>query len=298
MKLEGIKKIAIIGAGAMGNQMAELFSRVGEYTVTLIDIEDDFVEKGIKAIDGRLERFFVAKGKISAEDKKAIMDRITGSSDLEEAVKGCDFVIEAVLEILNLKQEIFEKLDANAPEGVVLASNTSTLNITDIAAATKRPDKVIGMHFFNPVSVMKLVEIVKGSHSSDETTELIQALAEKLGKEPVVCRDTSYGFLANRAYEALRNEALQIVWEKVASPEDVDKSLKLGYNLPMGPLELGDFLGSWKRRAEMEEDMMAALGPEKGRIHPMIRAMVRAQYYGGPGNKGIYDFWKEVLSKW
>lgn len=298
MKLEGIKKIAIVGAGAMGNQMAELFSRVGEYTVTLIDIEDEFVEKGIKAIDDRLERFFVAKGKISAEDKETIMDRITGRSDLEEAVKDCDFVIEAVLEILSLKQEIFVKLDANAPEGVVLASNTSTLNITDIAVATKRPDKVIGMHFFNPVSVMKLVEVVKGSHSSDETTELILALSERLGKEPVVCRDTSYGFLANRAYEALRNEALQIVWEKVASPEDVDKSLKLGYNLPMGPLELGDLLGSWKRRAEMEEDMMAALGPEKGRIHPVIRAMVRAGYYGGSGNKGIYDFWKEVLSKW
>ena len=154
------------------------------------------------------------------------------------------------------------------------------------------------MHFFNPVSVMKLIEVVKGSHSSDETTELILALSRRLGKEPVVCRDTSYGFLANRAYEALRNEALQIVWEKVASPEDVDKSLKLGYNLPMGPLELGDLLGSWKRRAEMEEDTMAALGPEKGRIHPLIRSMVRAGYYGGPGNKGIYDFWKEVLSKW
>jgi 3-hydroxybutyryl-CoA dehydrogenase len=298
MTLEGIKKIGVIGAGAMGNQMAELFSRVGEYTVTLVDIKDEFVEKGIKAIDDRLERFFVAKGKISAEDKEAVMARITGNSDLEKAVKDCDFVIEAVLEILSLKQEIFEKLDANAPEGVVLASNTSTLNITDIAAATKRPDKVIGMHFFNPVSVMKLIEVVKGSHSSDETTELILALSEKLGKEPVVCRDTSYGFLANRAYEALRNEALQIVWEKVASPEDVDKSLKLGYNLPMGPLELGDLLGSWKRRAEMEEDTMAALGPEKGRIHPIIRAMVRAGYYGGPGNKGIYDFWKEVLSKW
>jgi 3-hydroxybutyryl-CoA dehydrogenase len=298
MKLDAVKKIAIIGAGAMGNQMAELFSRVGEYTVTLVDIKDEFVEKGIKAIDDRLERFFVAKGKISAEDKEAIMNRITGSSDLEEAVKNCDFAIEAVLEVLSLKQEIFEKLDANAPEGVVLASNTSTLNITDIAIATKRPDKVIGMHFFNPVSVMKLVEVVKGSHSSDETTELILALSKKLGKEPVVCRDTSYGFLANRAYEALRNEALQIVWEKVASPEDVDKSLKLGYNLPMGPLQLGDLLGSWKRRAEMEEDTMAALGPEKGRIHPLIRAMVRAGYYGGPGNKGIYDFWKEVLSKW
>jgi 3-hydroxybutyryl-CoA dehydrogenase len=298
MTLEGIKKIAVIGAGAMGNQMAELFSRVGGYTVTLVDIKDEFVEKGIKAIDDRLERFFVAKGKISAEDKEAIMARITGSSNLAEAVKDCDFAIEAVLEILSLKQEIFEKLDANAPEGIVLASNTSTLNITDIATATKRPDKVIGMHFFNPVSVMKLVEVVKGSHSSDETTALILALSEKLGKEPVVCRDTSYGFLANRAYEALRKEALQIVWEKVASPEDVDKSLKLGYNLPMGPLELGDLLGAWKRRAEMEEDMVAALGPERGRIHPIIRAMVRAGYYGGPGNKGIYDFWKEVLSKW
>ena len=298
MKLEDIQKIAIVGAGAMGNQMAELFSRVGEYSVTLIDIEDTLVEKGLKAIDGRLERFFVAKEKITAEDKKAIMGRIIGSSNLEDAVKDCDFVIEAVPEVLNLKRDIFEKLDAHAPEGIVLASNTSTLNITDIAAATKRPDKVIGMHFFNPVSVMKLVEVVKGSHSSEETTALVQALATRLGKEPVVCRDTSYGFLANRAYEALRNEALQIVWEKVASPEDVDKSLKLGYNMPMGPLELGDLLGSWKRRAEMEADTMAALGPEKGRIHPIIRAMVRAGYYGGPGNKGIYDFWKEVLSKW
>jgi 3-hydroxybutyryl-CoA dehydrogenase len=167
-----------------------------------------------------------------------------------------------------------------------------------MAAVTKRPEKVIGMHFFNPVAVMKLVEAVKGSHTSEETLALVLALARKLGKEPVVCRDTSYGFLANRAYEALREEAVQMLWEKVASPEDVDKSLRLGYNLPVGPLELGDMLGSWKRRVEMEEDRIRELGPEKGRIHALIRVMVRAGYFGGPGNKGIYDFWKEVMFNW
>jgi 3-hydroxybutyryl-CoA dehydrogenase len=298
MKLEEIKNIAVIGSGAMGAQMAEVFSRVGGYDVILVDISEELVNKGLKSIDDRLERFFVAKGKITAEEKKAITGRIKGSAGLEEAAKSVDFVIEAVPEILGLKREIFEKLDAHAPQDIVLATNTSTLNITDIAVVTKRPEKVIGMHFFNPVAVMKLVEVVKGAHTADETVELVKDLAGKLGKAPVVCRDTSYGFLANRAYEALREEALQIVWEKVATPEDVDKSLKLGYNMPLGPLELGDMLGSWKRRAEMEEDRMAALGAEKGRIHPLIREMVRAGYYGGPGNKGIYDFWKEVLSKW
>jgi len=298
MRQEEIKKVGIIGSGAMGNQMAELFSRVGGYSVDLVDISEDLVSKGLQAIEDRLERFFVAKGKITHEEKTAITGRINGTTSMEESAKSADFLIEAVPEVLDIKQAVFKKFDEFAPEGVVLATNTSTLNITDIAVVTRRPENVIGMHFFNPVSVMKLVEVVKGAHSSDETRDIVVALARKLGKEPVVCRDTSYGFLANRAYEALREEALQIVWEKVASPEDVDKSLKLGYNLPLGPLELGDRLGSWKRRAEMEEDRMAALGPEKGRIHPLIREMVRAGYYGGPGNKGIYDFWKEVLSRW
>lgn len=298
MTVEAIKKITIIGAGAMGNQMAEVFSRVGGYDVSLVDINEELVKKGLSAIDTRLEKFFVAKGKMTADEKVTISSRIEGTVDMAGAAREADFVIEAVPEVLTIKREIFEKLDASAPNDTVLASNTSTLNITDIAVATKRPEKVIGMHFFNPVSVMKLVEVVKGCHSSDETTDLVIKLSEKLGKVPVVCRDTSYGFLANRAYEALRNEALQIVWEKVASPEDVDNALKLGYNLPKGPLELGDLLGSWKRRAEMEADMMDALGPEKGRIHPIIRAMVRAGYNGGPGDKGIYDFWKEVMSKW
>lgn len=298
MRLEEIKRVAVIGSGAMGSQMAEVFSRLGGYEVSLLDISDDLVKKGLLSIEDRLERFFVAKGKITVEEKEAITGRIKGYTSLEEAVKDADFVIEAVLEILRLKREIFEKLDEYAPESTVLASNTSTLNITEISAVTKRPEKVIGMHFFNPVAVMKLVEAVRGSRTSEETLALVLALARKLGKEPVICRDTSYGFLANRAYEALREEAVQMVWEKVASPEDVDKSLRLGYNLPVGPLELGDMLGSWKRRTEMEEDRIRELGAEKGRIHPLIRVMVRAGYYGGPGNKGIYDFWKEVMSNW
>jgi 3-hydroxybutyryl-CoA dehydrogenase len=166
-----------------------------------------------------------------------------------------------------------------------------------MVSGTKRPDRTVGMHFFNPVAMMKLVEVVKGAHTSNETVEVVVALARKLGKEPVVCRDTSNGFLANRAYEALRTEAVRMVWEKVASPEDVDKALKFGYNLPAGPLELGDQLGSWGRRYEMEPDRIKELG-EAGRLHPLIKTMVRAGYPGGSGKKGIYDFWKEVMFKW
>jgi 3-hydroxybutyryl-CoA dehydrogenase len=298
MNLDKIKKIAVIGAGAMGAQIAEVFARVGGFEVNITDISETFVNNGLKSIENRLEKFFVAKGKLSKEEKDDIVGRILGKFSIKEAVNDVDFVIEVVPEVLSIKRETFEALDANAPQHIVLASNTSTLNVTDIAMMTKRPEKVIGMHFFNPVAMMKLVEVVKGTHSSDDTTDLVLALSRKLGKDPVVCRDTSYGFLANRVYEALREEALQIVWEKVASPEDVDKSLKLGYNLPKGPLELGDMLGSWKRRVEMKEDKMEALGPVKGQTHPLIKEMVRAGYYGGPGNKGIYDFWKEVLSKW
>lgn len=297
MKLEEIKKVAVIGSGAMGSQIAELLSRLGKYEVTVTDTSDELVKRGIQSIEDRIQHFFVAKGKMTAEAKEAAMDRIKGNASLEETVRDVDFVIEAVPEVLSLKREVFKKLDENAPQAATLASNTSMLNITEIATATKRPEKVIGMHFFNPVGVMKLVEVVKGANTSDETTDLVVALARFLGKEPVVCRDTSYGFLANRAYEALRGEAVQMVWEKVASPADIDKALKLGYNLPLGPLELGDMLGSWGRRAEMEEDRIRELG-EQGRLHPLLKAMARAGYPGGPGKKGIYDFWKEVVSRW
>jgi 3-hydroxybutyryl-CoA dehydrogenase len=296
--LNSIKTVAVIGAGSMGNQIAEILMRLGGYRVNINDINMDFVNKGIASIDNRLEKFFVAKGKMSADEKKDLMGMIKGTDRIEEAARDADYVIEAVIENLTLKKEIFKKLDEAARPGVVLASNTSYLNITEMASATKRPDLVAGMHFFNPVAMMKLVEVVRGTNTSDVTVELVRDLAIKLGKEPVVCRDTSYGFLANRAYRGLSNECVQMVWERVASPADIDKALKLGYNLPLGPFEVADMTGSWALRASSEEDAIRELGSEKGKLHPLVRMMVRAGYTGGAGKKGIYAFWQDVLSKW
>ena len=291
MKIGEIKKTTVIGAGAMGAQIAEVLSRMGGYEVGMVDINDDLVRKGFQSIDGRLERFFVSKGKLSAEDKKNIVNRIKGYTSIEEASKGTDLVIEAAVEKMALKKDIFKKLDESAPVHAILASNTSYLSISEMASTTKRPEKVVGVHFFNPVAVMQLVEVVRGARTSNETIELACDLAKKLGKEPVVCRDTSYGFLANRAYRGMVDEAVQMVWERVASPEEIDKALKLGYNLPMGPLELADMVGGWSLRVSSEEDAIRELGSEKGRMHPLTRAMVRAGYMK------IYDYWKDVLSK-
>jgi len=296
MDITQIKKIAVAGAGLMGNQIAELFARVGGYAVVVVDINDGLVSKGLQAIDTRLENFFVAKVKMTADDKRQIMNRIQGSTSLDQAVKDVDIVIEAVLENMNIKKDIFKRADESAPGHAILASNTSYLNVTEMASVTRRPGKVVGMHFFNPPGVMKLVEIPRASLTSDETVETIKALAVKLGKEPVVCMDSSYGFLANRVYAPMRAEAVQMVWERVAAPADIDNAVKLGYNLPMGPLELSDRIGSWGIQAASEDERLRELG-EKGRIHPLVRMMIRAGYTGGAGKKGIYDFWKEVLSK-
>ena len=292
MKTEEIRKMAVIGAGMMGSQITEILSRIGSYEINLVDITDELVKKGIDSIEGRLERFFVAKGKLTADEKKSVMERIKSFIDLEKAVQDVDFVIEAVTEDLGLKKDIFEKLDKHAPSHAILASNTSFQNISEMASVTRRPEKVVGMHFFNPVSVMKLIEVVRGSHTSDETVESACDLSLKLGKEPVRCRDSSYGFLANRAYITLAKEALQMVWERVAPPDEIDKALKLGYNLPMGPLEVMDFTGTWQILVASEQDAMRELGPEKGSLHPLIRMMDRAGY------TKIYDFWKDILSRW
>ena len=291
MKFGEIRRTTVVGAGTMGAQIADLLSRIGGYEVNMVDINDDLVGKGFQSIDQRLERFFVSKGKITAEEKKMIVHRIKGYTSIEEATRGADLVIEAIVEKMALKKEIFKKLDESAPAHAILASNTSYLNISEMASATKRPENVVGIHFFNPVAVMQLVEVVRGGRTSVETIEVACDLAKNLGKEPVVCRDISYGFLANRAYRVFVEEAVQMVWERVAPPEEIDKALKLGYNLPMGPLELIDMVGGWAIRASSEEDAMRELGPEKGRLHPLTRAMVRAGY------GKIYDYWREVLSK-
>lgn len=298
MKLEEIRNVAVIGGGTMGSQIAELFSNVGGYPVVLWSRRDETVKRGLDAIEERLKKFFVDKEKMTPAQMEEILGRIRGTTDISEAVKKADCVIESVAENLDIKREVYKKLDENAPANAILASNSSQLNITEMASATNRPDKVLGMHFSNPVGVMKLVEVVRGTLTSDETVELVCALSKKLGKDPVVCMDFSFGFVANRAYRALRMEAVQMLWERVASPQDIDKALKLGYNLPMGPLELGDFSGAWGTYAVSEEDAMREMGPEKGRLHPLIRMMVRAGYTGGRHGKGIYAFWDDMMSKW
>lgn len=298
MELQDIKNVAVMGGGTMGSQIAELLSNVGGYHVMLWSRKDETVKRGLDSIEQRLKKFFVDKEKMSPAQMDQIVGRIKGTTDISQAVKNADFVIESVAENLDIKKEVFKKLDENAPANAILASNSSQLNITEMASATNRPDKVLGMHFSNPVGVMKLVEVVRGTLTSDETVDLVCALAMKLGKEPVVCKDFSFGFVANRAYRALRMEAVQMLWERVASPQDIDKALKLGYNLPMGPLELGDFSGAWGTYAVSEEDAMREMGPEKGCLHPLIRMMVRAGYTGGRHGKGIYAFWDDMMSKW
>jgi 3-hydroxybutyryl-CoA dehydrogenase len=297
MNLENIKQVAVIGAGTMGSQIAQLFSQVGRYPVTVYDLNDELVKKGMLSIQDNLKRHFVDKGKMAQGEMDQVFGRIQGSTDIRETVKYADFVVECVFENLDIKRGVFKQLDENTLPGSILASNTSNLNITEIASVTKRMDKVVGMHFFNPVSVVKLVEIVRGALTSNETINTTINLSKKLGKEPMVCKDFSFGFLANRAYTPMILEAVQMVWERVASPEEIDKALKLGYGLPIGPLELSDLIGGWKIFAMSEEDRKREVGPERGHLHPMIRMMVRAGYNGGRGQKGIYDFYKEVLKE-
>lgn len=296
MGLENIKQVAVIGAGNMGSQIAQLLSQVGGYQVIMNDTTDELVQRGLQNQQNNLQKYFVDKEKITADEMKAITGRIKGTASLPEAVSKADFVIEAVFENLELKKTVFKQLDEAAPPHAILASNTSSQSVTEMASATQRPDKVAGMHFFTPVAVMRLVEVVRAPLTSEETASTVYELAKKLGKEPVYCRDT-YGFLANAAARG-RAAAVEMVWAHLAPPEDIDKAVRLGYNRPMGPLELGDLTGGWGLAVSSEEDAIKELGFENGHVHPLVRMMVRAGYTGGPGKKGIYDFWRDVLSKW
>jgi 3-hydroxybutyryl-CoA dehydrogenase len=298
MELSDIKRIGVIGAGAMGAQIAQSFAQIGQYPVTIADINMDLVNKGIKGIEDRLQKYFVEKGKMTGDEKKTIMARIKGTDKISEVGKNSDFVIEAALEILDVKRKIFKELDESAPAHTIFTSNTSQLSITEMAKATSRPDRVIGTHFFNPVAVMKLVEVITTPMTLPDVVKVTVPLMAKINKETVVCKDIGLGFLANRAYAAMVYEAVQMVWERVGSPQDIDRALKLGYNLPMGPLELFDYTGGWAIHAASEPDRIREMGDEKGRINPLMRLLVRSGYGGGLGKKGIYAFWDDVLSKW
>lgn len=300
MGLKDIKQIAVIGAGNMGAGISELLSRVGGYQVTMCDTTEELVERGLQNQRNTLQKRFVDRERMTADEMEAILARIKTSTNMVETASKADLVIEAIFEDMGLKKSVFKQLDEAAPSHAILVTNTSYMSVTEIASQTKRPDKVAGMHFFNPPAVMKLVEVVRAALTSEETASTVFALAEKLEKEPVYCRDT-YGFLANRAAVSSafqNNDAVELVWAHIAPPEDIDKAVKLGYNRPMGPLELGDLIAAWEHAFDSEDDRIREFGWDLGHVHPLIKMMVRAGYTGGIGKKGIYDFWRDVLSKW
>ena len=235
-----ITNVTIIGAGTMGNGIAHVFAQYG-FAVTLNDIKAEFIERGLTAIRGNLDRQ-IKKGALTEEAKNSTLGRITPSTSLETSTRRADLIVEAAPEEESLKRQLFTALDLNAPSHAILASNTSSISITRLAAATRRPDKVIGMHFMNPVPVMKLVEIIRGYATSNETFQSIAALSQKLEKVPVEVND-SPGFVSNRVLLPMINEAVYCVMEGVATPEAVDMVMKVGMNHPMGPLALADFIG-------------------------------------------------------
>ena len=234
------KKIGVVGAGTMGNGIAQLAAQMGA-EVVMRDIKDDFVQRGIGAIDKFLSKG-VERGKVTEEQKSAVLGRIIGTTDMGD-LADCDFIIEAVIEDLDLKKQVYGQLDEICKPEVILGTNTSSMSITLIAAATKRPDKVVGMHFFNPPPLMRLCEIIRGYETSDETVAATTALAQAMGKETVEVKVDSPGFIVNRLMIPHMIEAVKLLEEGVATREDIDKALKLGLNYPMGPFELMDFTG-------------------------------------------------------
>ena len=288
MKIDDIKKVCIIGAGTMGAGIAQTCAQAG-YEVSMRDIEERFVEQGFKSIRRPLERR-VEKGKMTKEEVETLVGKIKGTTSVEEAVKGAHIVIEAVIEDMELKKEVFKELDALCPPEVIFASNTSSLSLTELGNATKRPDRLIGMHFFNPAPVMKLIELIRGSETSNETLETVREFSVKLGKDPIEVIE-SPGFVVNRLLVPMLNEAFNLLNEGVASPEDIDKAMKLGTNMPMGPLELADYTGLDVGLFVMDV-LYRETGDSKFRPSPMLRKYVRAGRLGRKTGRGVYDYTK------
>ena len=284
-----IKKIGVIGAGAMGNGIAQMAAQIG-CEVVLRDIKDEYVERGMKSIDRFLSRS-VEKGKIEAAQKDAILGRIKGTTEMSD-LKDVDFVIEAVIENLDLKKSVFKELDEICAPHVILASNTSSMSLTEIAAATNRPEKVCGMHFFNPVPIMKLVEIIRGYATNDETIDITTELAKKMGKITVEVKKDSPGFVVNRIMIPHMLEAIKIVEEGIASIEDVDIAVKAGLNYPMGPFELMDLTGI-DICYFVSEYFYKELNKESKWVSPnLLKTMIRANKLGRKTGGGWYDYGK------
>jgi 3-hydroxybutyryl-CoA dehydrogenase len=282
-----IKTIGVLGAGTMGNGIAQVAAQAG-FNVVMRDIEDRFVQGGLKSIDKFLAKS-VEKGKMAADQKDAVMGRIKGTTKLED-MKACDFIVEAVLEVMDLKKEVFKALDEICRPEVILSSNTSSMSITEIATATKRPDRVAGMHFFNPVPLMKLIEVVRGHFTNDETVAICMDVTKKLGKEAVEVKKDVPAFIVNRLMVPHFIEAMVLLEEGVATKEDIDKAAKLGLNYPMGPFELMDLTGL-DINLNVNEYMRKELNPElKWRSSHTLKNLVKAGRLGRKTGAGWYEY--------
>ncbi|WHY72262.1 3-hydroxybutyryl-CoA dehydrogenase [Fictibacillus enclensis] len=280
-----VQTIMVIGAGQMGSGIAQVCA-TANFKVYLHDLKEEYVQKGVASIAAQLSRQ-VDKGRMTPEDRDGVLDRLLPSTSIQNAAEA-DLIIEAVVENMDVKTQVFKMLDEMAPEHAILASNTSSLPITEIAAVTKRPEKVIGMHFMNPVPVMKLVEIIRGLQTSDEVYETIESITKKIGKVPVEVQDFP-GFISNRILMPMINEAIFALYEGVAEPEAIDEIMKLGMNHPMGPLTLADFIGL-DTCLYIMETLHEGFGDDKYRPCPLLRKYVKAGWLGKKTGKGFYTY--------
>lgn len=290
-----IKKVAVLGSGLMGHGIAQVCAQTAGYEVALLDVKKELVDRGMSMIEGSLAKF-VAKGSLERGKADEILSRVHPTLDLGEAVGGAQLVIEAATEDPKLKLDLYRRVSEHLPPDAVLASNTSSISITLLGSATQKPENVVGMHFFNPPQLMPLIEIIRGAKTSDSTVGVVRSAAKTMGKETVLCKKDSPGFIVNRILMPALNEASLLVSEGVADPEDVDKAVTLGLNWPMGPLKLLDYVGL-DTALGISEVFMEEFEDSKYRPSPLIKTMVRAGLLGRKSGKGFYEWGSPAATK-